>query len=421
MSRDTDQECAIMTYRLPSSLTVISSRCRDIFPHNSRSEFSNVLSSPLLREDNDGRIYIQASSIAISTKINNPPQVIKVNIRDLLCQVEDEESSRCIAILNFPPKEILPGYALHTFENAIFLPLHNPHTYQIRVTLTDEKDQPLQIRKGGETILTLAVTDDEMKARRAFTITCSSYHPTMYPGNNMSNFVHPLLNDLHLGDRYEVALQSIVFPPHLYERSVATMRLEGEVFRYRLSELGNTHAFLNAVQMDVIESKLGVELHFEVVNGSATMTRGEIAMDDTPEVLDLEFNREFFLACGDTRGSHEKVRLRRGDTMVFHGQPDINLAIPNPVSILESNVVESSMVADGKMNVLHCVPVMTERRVDHKNLYIPHKLFFRPVTRSPLECIRFRFANPDGEGREFKTRGTTHSNILITLAFRRRL
>lgn len=410
---------------LSSSVTLVSSRCIDTYTENTRSSFANTLAAPLETFDENSRVYIQACSLAFSTFIDNdpPPQVVKIHIREVTCQTEDNKSSRCIAILTYPPSEVTPGYALHNFENTLFLPLHNSNASVVRVRLTDENDEELRISRGGDTILHLSLTDDEMKVRGAFTISCSSHHPDLYPGNKLSNFNSPLLTDLHLSGQYEVALQSIIFPPRMYERCVAEMKLDGEVFRYRLSEIADTATFLTNVQMDIIESRLGVELHFEVADGHATLSRGEIAMGDIADQIEVEFNREFCLACGHIiREQKESITLARGQNFTFRGQPDIHLAVPNPVALLESNVVNNSMVADGRLNVLHCVPVLERRDRDNVKLYIPHKLFFRPITDRPLDKIKFKFTNPDGEERNFRTRGGDNgenSKIVITLAFRR--
>ena len=411
---------------LPLSVCLVSSRCKNRFTDNTRSKFANVLAEPLeVPEDDSATIYVRASSLAISTRIEDrlAPQVIKVHLRELVHQVQDDCSSRCIATLTYPPPEVSPGYALHVFENSIFLPLYNSRNTQIGVRLTDEDDQELNLDSGGDTILNLEVTEDEMKTRGAFSVSCSSDHPDRFPGNSLSKYTTPLMSDLHLGKRYEVALQSIIFPPGMYERCVATMRINSETFRYRLSEFENTQAFLANVQMDVVESQLGAELHFGVEDGRAVLSRGVLALADAPEEAEVEFSREFYLACGDTGDRRERVMLARGDRFVFNGHPDISLATPNPVALLESNVVENSIVADGRLNVLHCVPVKEDdqnNRQNKKKLYIPEKLFFRPVTREPIENVRFRFTGPNGEDREFRTRGNEEGQMIITLAFRRR-
>ena len=410
---------------LPVSVSLVSSSCRKLFTDNTRSNFANVLASPLEVTDNESAtIYIKALSLAISTRLEQGPlpQVIKVHIRELVDQVQDAGSSRCIAVLTYPPPEVSPGYALHIFENTIFLPLYKTRIGQIRVQLTDENNQELQLRQGGgETILNLEVTDDEMRTRGAFSISCSSHHPNRYPGNRLDDYTTPLLSNLHLGKRYEGALQSIIFPPRMYESCVATMKLGRDIFRYRLSEYENTEAFITNVQMDVVESQLGAELHFEVENGRAVLSRGLHGVADAPAEVEIEFSREFYLACGDSRLHRERIALARGEEFIFNGQPDITLAIPNPVALLESNVVENSMVADGRLNVLHCVPIHDEQKnQDKKNLYIPQKLFFRPVSSCPIENIKFRFTNPNGERREFRTRGIERGHMIITLVFRKR-
>ena len=413
-----------MLHDLPvSSVTLISSRCGKIFTENSRSDFANALSEPLNRTDWESKIFVRASSLSLSTRIRGPPpQVVKVHLKELVCQVEDHSSARCIASLNYPPPEVSTDYAFHTFENTLFLPLVNPRAAQLRVSLTDQNDVPLRLESGGDTILTLEVTDDEMRARGAFTISCTSHHPRKYPGNRLSKFNSPLLSELRLGGKYEVALQSIIFPHMMYESCVAELRIEDEVFRYRLTDIDTTEDFLNQVQLDLVESRWGVELHCEVVNGHVTLSRGRFAMDDnSPEVLALSFSREFYRACGDTGSSSRVISLRPGDSHTFRGRADINIAKPNPVAILESNLVESSSVGDGTLNVLHCVPMMMNRGVGEDKLYVPHKLFFRPVVAQSLEKLFFRFTNPDGEERDLRTRGGDGSRMLITLAFRRRI
>ncbi len=409
---------------MPASITLISSRCKNIFTENNRSNFANSLPEPLNRNDEENKIFVRASSLSLSTQILNPqPQVIKVHIKELVCQVEDQSTARCIASLNFPLAEVSPGYAFHTFENTLFLPLGNPRAAQLRVWLTDQHNNSLNVLGGGDTILTLEATDDEMKSRGAFTISCSSHHPQKYPGNRLSRFNTPLCSEMRLGKGYEVALQSIMFPQMMYELCEAEMRIEDEVFTYRLSEIANTVAFLAAVQLDVTNSRYGVELHFQVMNGRASLSRGEFPADEnSPEQLSITFSKEFCMACGAVGMRPGEILLDLGETFTFNGQPDINLAKPNPVAILESNVVENSMVADGRLNVLHCVPMMVDRAVGEDKLYVPPKLFFRPVSVQTLEKLFFRFTNPNGEERDLRIRGDAgRGRMLITLAFRRRI
>ncbi len=414
-----------MTQELPSSISLVSSSCRDIFDKNTRTSFINLLHSRVTRRYARRDVCVRPYSIGISTLSSEDPQPVKIHLREIVGQISDNNSSTCIGVFHYPSKGLNGGYLHYTFENSVFLPIrpHQAQTFEIVITNID--DEPIAITEGGDTIVTLEVTDNNMLSQNSFTVSCSSNHPDIYSSNTLTDFTSPLANELILDEDYQVAVHSIIYPPKLYEETFAWIRINGIKFSYDLADFENTIDFLQEVRLDILQTALGSEVLFELsrigpMRGKVILMRSAETIDsDLPEFLPVQLSREFQLICGILDTSFTPRVLQRGETIIIGENVDINRATPNPAAILESNVVASGMIGNMKGNVLQCVPVMTERNMmSHSTMFISPRLFFQPVARRPMESINFRFLNPDGSLREFKCRGAKNE-IIVTLVFRR--
>ncbi len=414
-----------MTEELPSSISLVSSSCRDIFDKNTRTSFTNLLHSRISRRYARRDVCVRPYSIGISTFSNEDPQPVKIHLREIVGQISDSVSSTCIGVFHYPSNGVNSGYLHYTFENSVFLPIrpHQAQTFEINITNID--DEPIAITEGGDTIVTLEVTDNNMLSQNSFTVSCSSNQPDVYSSNTLTNFTSPLANGLNLDEDYQVALHSIIYPSKLYEETIAWIRINGIKFSYDLADFENTIDFLQEVRLDVLQTALGSEVLFEMsrigpMRGKVVLMRDEETIDaDLPEFLPVQLSREFGMICGLLNTSFTPQVLRRGQTIIIGENADINHASPNPAAILESNVVKSGMIGNMRGNILQCVPVLTEgKMISHSSMFISPKLFFQPVARRPMESINFRFLNPDGSQRVFKCRGR-NKEIIVTLVFRR--
>ena len=414
-----------MTEELPSSINLVSSSCLDIFDKNTRTSFKNLLHSRVTRRYARRDVCVRPYSIGISTLSDEEPQPVKIHLREIVGQISSYNSSTCIGVFHYPSKGLNNGYLHYTFENSVFLPIrpHQAQTFEIFITNID--DDPIAITEGGDTIVTLEVTDNNMLSKNSFTVSCSSYHPDIYSGNTLTDFTSPLVKELILDEDYQVALHSIIYPPKLYEETIAWIRINGIKFSYDLSDFENTIDFLQEVRLDILQTDLGSEVLFELSRigptaGKVVLMRSQETIDsDLPDFLPVLLSREFEMVCGLLNTSFAPQVLHRGQTIIIGEKADINHATPNPAAILESNVVASGMIGNMKGNILQCVPVLSEKNMtSHSTMFISPKLFFQPVVRRPMESISFRFLNPDGSLRVFKCRDRKNE-IIVTLVFRR--
>ncbi len=414
-----------MTDELPSSISLVSSSCLDIFDKNSRTNFINLLPTRVTRRYSRRDICVRLYSIGISTVSNEEPKIVKVNLNEIVDQIEDHKSNKCIGVFFYPSNKLESGYLHHIFENSIFLPLrpHQVQTFQIE--LTDIDNNPLIITEGGETVISLEVTDNNMLSQNSFTISCSSNHPDIYSSNKLNDFTSPLAKEMILDEEYEVALHSIIYPPNLYEETVAWMRINGIKFEYDLADFEDTIDFIQEVRLDILQTRIGSEVLFELNRvgpdrGKIILTRDSHVIDnDLPEIMPVQLSREFQLACGLIDDVFVPRGLERGDKILIGGNADINNATPNPVAILESNIVCAGMIGNVRGNILQCVPVLTQKNKSRQSsMFISPKLFFQPVARRPMDSINFKFLNTDGSKRVFSCRGVKNE-LIVTLVFRR--
>lgn len=411
---------------LPCSISLVSNACLDVFGSNSRTAFNNLLHSAISKRTHKVNVWVRLHSVSISTLSRIEPQTVKIHLGEIEDQRRNDRSSKSIGAFFYPSKSSNNGYFHHNFTNSVYLPLSQSRLQSFQVSITDLADDKIDIPEGGETVVTLEVTDNNMLARDSFTISCSSFHPRIYPSNASANFSSPLYREMDLGGDYEVALQSIVYPAGLYEETRVWMKINSVEFAYQLSEFENTNDFLAEVRLDVAQSRFSSEVLFDKDRsghhaGKVIISRTHDARNpELSEELIIEMSQEFAAVCGIVGMTFIPQTLRRGENLIF-GLGDINNATPNPVAVLESNVVGSSLIGSRKANILQCVPVLSDKnKVDQSTMFIPPNLFFQPVLNRPIDSISFKFTNPDGSRRIFYCRHARHE-VIITLVFRRRI
>lgn len=280
-----------MIEELPSSINLVSSSCRSIFDKNTRTSFTNLLHSRITRRYARRDVCLKLQSIGISTLSDEEPQPVKVHLKEIVGQISDNDSKTCIGVFHYPSKGASNGYLHYTFENSVFLPIrpHQVQTFEINLTSVD--DLPIVITEGGETIVTLEVTDNNMLSQNSFTVSCSSHHPDIYSSNTLTDFTSPLARVMSLDEDYQVALHSIIYPPKLYEETIAWIEINGIRFKYDLAEFENTIDFLQEVRLDILQTEIGSEVLFELsrigpTSGKVVLIREEQVIDaDLPDRL----------------------------------------------------------------------------------------------------------------------------------------
>ncbi len=91
------------------------------------------------------------------------------------------------------------------------------------------------------TIVMLRLEEEEQDLRQ-FTVTCySKTHTGLYASNELANFILPLPAVIELKD-YWVRLQSIVYPPYMWEHlNPFTLSVNGRVSYYSMLDLEGRH------------------------------------------------------------------------------------------------------------------------------------------------------------------------------------
>ena len=84
--------------------------------------------------------------------------------------------------------------------------------------------------------------EEEEQDLSEFTLTCySKTHDGLYASNELANFISPLPAAIELMD-YGVGLQSIVYPPYMWERlDPFTLSINGIVSYYSMLNLEGRH------------------------------------------------------------------------------------------------------------------------------------------------------------------------------------
>jgi len=401
-----------------------SASCLETFPDNKGSAFTNQLPFELKNTYNN-RFYIQLKKIGICTKGKSAWwtqsfSYVKVHIYEIEKQTEGMNSTHFAGGFSFPPEEQCShDYAMHTFRQAPQLLIRFQQLHKLTVKLTDENNQDILVPFGSPTILWLELTD--MEPKDEFIITCLSKQPDMYPGNLLHSFISPLPTEMTMKN-YEVALMQLVYPPELQEKVMASLKIGDLMFEYNLSEMATTEDFIEAVQKDISESKYNNLIKFKRLRhgpskGHLTFVMRWVRGVKTP--ITVEPSPNFTKVCGQTLTPRAKTILRPGKLFIFDGQPDIRLGQENPVAMLQCDIIDPNIMCGKQAQLLHCVPVLTNKPLEGQRLYESTQLAFHRVANYPINRIGLKFTNPDGTHRNFKA-SNPDDCVIISLLFRRR-
>lgn len=423
-----------MSESIPSSVCVLSTASLADFPYNSRTHFINIMPTPIRTSTPDQKLYLRLRAIAISClqdaeMLDNPDSdYLRVNVSELEQQIVDRGFDYCAGGFEYPPQTDLSrttGYAFHTFSRTPYLRLKYTEVTRLEVTITNLSGQPVEgIYSGPPTIVLFDITTS--MHTNNFTITCNSRQPDLFINNRLSNFTSPLHSEMDLSN-YQVALVNVLYPPTLYERTLATMIIDGTRFDYVLDDFERTDDFVKQVKQDLANSRFRRIMYFRLHQQGRRQGRlglGRVlgpANRKFKKKMVVSFSNTFTIACGQQHDFRGATILSPGKVIVFRGQPNINLVKPNPVAALHCDIVKNGVIGNKVSNLLACVPIMTDRTAGRKRLHEASQLIYYDTVSRPINSISFLFSNPDGGERSFSTEeDEIYRNITITLSFRKK-
>lgn len=430
--RDCSSFLTTMSESLPSSVCLLSTGSLADFPYNTRTHFINQLPTAIKTQSSDRKIYVRLRAIAISCLQDRVmladanSNYLKVSISELEDQRVDRGFDRCAGGFEYPPKTELvqnTNYAYHVFSRTPYLRLRFSEITRLEVRIVNLAGELVEGIYSGPPTLVLLDVSDSMNSNN-FTITCNSRQPELFVNNTLSNFTSPLHSEMDLSN-YQVALVNVMYPPTFTERTVATMTIDSTRFTYIMDEFTHTDEFIAHVQQDLRNSRFGNLLSFKMYNygwkkGRLGLGRERGAINrNFKKKMVVSFSNTFTIACGQQHDFRGATVLIPGHTIVFRGQPNIDLVKPNPVATLHCDIVQSGVVGNKMANLLACVPVMTDRTSGRRRLYEAPQLMYYDVVSRPFNSISFTFTNPGGGNRAFATdENEMYDNLTVTLSFR---
>lgn len=412
-------------------ILLTSNTCTDVFPNNTNASFTNRLPYPLRSSSPGGRLYLRTHSVFLGSQLKGDGLIggtVQIRIREVEDQRQGLSYERVSASLPYPIPEsdlISATYAGHTFTHSPVLPARVDALNEVRVELTDRAGNVIDFELDIPTSVLVEATDSIMQEQ--FTITCVSQHPQLYPGNTLSEFTTPLPQEIQLLG-YQVALLQIVYPPHLTdEEENVDLVLNGEILNWTLSDFNDTEEFLDAVRVAVNDSpKLKRDFQFGVVKGGRnkgmTILRRRVNNKNKAPFLLADVSQNFSKVCGRINAPRTETPLAPRDTIVFGPVTTANIynAMPEPMAALHCNLVSPNVVGGAQAQALQPVPVLKEMLDVHPRVYEPKVLAWHDVTERPFNSIRFRFCNPDGSAKNFRTRHPKQP-IVVNLVFKKKL
>ena len=435
------------------TICLISSGSRDVFPGNGPVHFANTFPNPLV-DRADRRFVIRLRYIAINQELiarYSDKTRFVVEISEIEPQFDGRHLTSRLgafplgkAVENVrrsrtPWNVIRRLYHEHSFRQAPALPLKFQTLKQLHVRITDDEGRDLSyhIPNAVPTIIMIDLEEEDFD-RGQFTVMCRSHGEGLHTNNELHDFVSPLPSKLELKD-YEVAVQSVVYPPYLREETKpitlkVTVRKRTILFDYTYSvNLYNTPAFLARVMSDLERNPaLNHQLHMEKDpdgDGSSYRLRRvqRTVSAVTPTLMHIQASPAFLeVMCGEreARFVNPSTYLLPGDTLTLPGMPDISRLAPISVAMLECNMVTPNVIGGQRANMLMCVPILYERDGDQNRLYEPQELIFQPVEEIPFASLHLKFTRPDREPCRFivlPEGGHRIKNIFVTLLFRKRM
>lgn len=399
-----------------------------LFPKNTNTSFTNSLPHPIVNTEFK-KFHIQMVGIGIVPRLSlrnymqggKTTGYLKVHINELEAQKQGRQTTRTAGGFTFPPEHSWDKYSYSSFKHAPQLPLRFQQLNSLHVNITDLNDRPVDLGPGFETIVWAKMMDESDEDQ--FTITCLSRQPNLYPQNTLTQFISPLMSSLHLPN-YEVALLNVVFPPRLAHKATkATLQLDEVKLEFVLNHYNSTEQFIAAVSAAVTGSVYGDQLHFR--KAISPKYRGQVYLGREPGAGDIPIrvitSPSFTKACGQIDYPRDITFLEQGQFIPFSGKPNIYHALPNPVAMLECDIIEPNVMSGKQAHLLQCVPLPTGG-YSKKNtkLFEPEQLAFHRITSSPFNSIGFALKETNGDIKELTSVGRDTNFLTVTLLFRLR-
>lgn len=406
-----------------------SNNSKDNHPDNTSTHFINDLSSPFINDS--GHVFeIRIMSVAISARFDaqvNDHQTagyLKIQIEELEQQRKGQKYIHFGGGFPYPPTNTLDyHYALHEFPNPPAIALRFQHLARFRVKIVDENDVEPALYPNFPTIIWIEMNEFSTEERGQFTITCDSYHPTLYPDNTVNKFNSPIPTELHLPS-YEVALLNVYYPPQMTEDIIPIdLLIEEEHMRFNPNTFLDTNDFITSVDEEIRNTRFGGDYRFiSVALAPNELPRLCLLRNDQPAWLGQQrvtMNVSFLRACGELVIRRRTVIMSPGDILTFDGVPNISNVQPTPVSMLYCDIIKPNIMGTGVSNLLQCVPTYLFKNFTETRLYEPRRLTFQSVVDYPFDRIKLTFLHPDGRARELRTADPLDS-LIVTLLFRKR-
>lgn len=468
----------------PRTICLLSDSCLDVFPHNTKTNFSNYFHQPIKSPDTSAVLYVRLKSICLSLTVlmdlevrensgeagdsvqffsaNQPfPGYIKVLLRELSHQVQDDHYTTCLGGFTYPPPEISQNlgasgrskdekegqrdsaYGFHQFQYTSFLPLTKNSIGKLGIQLLDSNNKPIILGGFFPTIIELEMSDSMAAGGGSFSITCTSNGEGKFPHNTLSHFTSPLPSEMQLHN-YEVALTSLVYPGEMCQKITISFLVNDRPFYFEIDFFyGLTKTLLSTIQDAVSSSELGNILKFGQLTPRQAKGKRRYAyfinISDsngrTGVELNIECSLTFLHAMGQIYDVPRVINLKPGEVFLFEeGPPDIRYIETNPSALLECSIVDHSIVGSRRMRLLQTVPVkathLQRLQFRTKNKWIELRdLVFEPsqlvysdvISNKPFSSITFTFHDPSGFVKKFKSPAYKHNaHMIVTLHFRQK-
>ncbi len=411
---------------MPSTHVCLSSAANlDLFPGNEPTEFQNELPAPFVSRVGT---YLSVSlvGLGVHTDVLAPrpaPTHLRVYLRELRGQAEGR---RFVHLLGSVPLRRSGQYEYYTFRDSPRLSLAAADLHRLTVLIADENGAKIELAPCSPTVLWLELHEMISDAGQGnFTITCSSGHLELYSSNVPSKFISPLPNEMSLGD-YQVALQNVVFPPHLKEgEDEARLMVEDETYVFHLSDYYTTEHFVRSVREKVNRGTYRNDLSLSYFRRSwpwklhFRRSRDPEQVDDRT-LLHIDMNGLFARACGNHAAPERGVDLDLDETYTFDAAPNLYRVRTEPVGMLHCNLIKPNILGGRRAQVLQCIPLKIGQRFNDQRSYDPEQLVFHDVVDSPVVNVGFHFTDSTGRDRHFTTPTRSATPLQLTLLFRRK-
>lgn len=443
----------------PRVIVISSNLCTDVFQTNNLTNFANYFSPIIASPGKTFSVKLRSIAISLDVYIRTErihfggeagsalnvyrptekfPGYLQVLLQEVRGQISGEGYTHSLGGVAFPPTSdsiVTPFYAFHQWKHSVFLPLKTNRIDSFRINIVDADEKPIIF--GGQIPTTIELElSEEMDQNAEFTITCSSYQPTIFPGNTLGQFSCPLPQPMNL-QNYEVALASVVYPPELRDDLFITIGMTSPIsksIKINASLYRNTGDLVAGIQMEMREAGLEDYVRFKLSGNGRRKKRHSffVSVTDMRAVVDVNLN--FLHFVGQSVDLHNRFIFNKtGAKKRFtEGWIDMANMQTTPTALLECNILKSSPMGQGYSPLLQCIAVKTsliERDISPlmkkwtnlKDLiYEPNSLLYTDVKPIPFQAIQFTFRNTDGTIKQLKAPTIVNEvqRIIISLVFR---